>query len=126
MIAALQLLAADLGTIRGPGGFDPSEDGSDAPTRFTDFATTLLSFLTILAGLAFLLYFVLGAINWITSSGDQQKVEAARNQMTAAGIGLVIVVAAYAIAGVAGGILGIDILNPQSTISELGPGGTGE
>lgn len=117
-------LLADLTlpVIEGPGGFAPTNP-ADGGTRFAAFASSMFGLLTILAGLAFLLYFVLGAINWITSSGEQQKVEGAKNQMTAAAIGLVIVIAAYGIAGVVGAVLGINLLldNPTQTIEDLSP-----
>ena len=42
-------------------------------------------------------YLVFGAISWITSGGDKSKVEAARNKITAAVIGLLILAATWAI-----------------------------
>lgn len=82
-------------------------------TIFDRFASTIIGFLTVLGGLAFGLYFILGAIAWITSSGDTQKVDAAKGQMTSAGIGLVVIVSSYIIIGVVGTVLGLDILNPM-------------
>jgi len=124
-----RLLTLQLPPIKGPSeGYapDPGADGAalqTAPGEFTKFASNLFGFLTIVAGLAFLLYFVLGALNWIMSSGDQQKVENAKNQLTSAAIGLIIVIAAYTIAGVIGSIFGFDILlnTPDLTIMKLGP-----
>lgn len=113
-----QLLAqANLGTITGPGPWGTNPD--QAPANIESIASTLFGFLTIVAGLAFMLYFVLGGINWITAGGDKQKVENAKNQMTNAGIGLVIVVAAYAIVGIASTVLGIDFLNPAAIINSF-------
>ena len=93
-------------------------------SRFATLVSTMLGFLTILAGLAFLLYFLLGAIQWITSNGDPQKVESAKNQMTAAGIGLVAAISAYVVAGIVSIVLGIDILDPSKLLLQItGSGG---
>lgn len=40
-------------------------------------------------------YLIFGAISWITSGGDKGKVEAARNKITAAVIGLLILAATW-------------------------------
>jgi hypothetical protein len=52
-------------------------------------------------------------------------VEKAKNQMTAAAIGLIIVIAAYSIIGIVGNVLGIDLLmsNPTKTIQNISPQG---
>jgi hypothetical protein len=41
----------------------------------------------------------MGGIEWITSGGDKGKTESARNKITAAVIGLVILAASWAILG---------------------------
>ncbi len=112
-----------LGEITGEGTFQ-NIGLSDAPVHLATLISTVIGALTIIAGLAFMLYFIFGAINWIISNGDQQKVETAKNQMVAAGIGIVIVVAAYTITGVVGIVLGIDILNPAETIQNIIEGAT--
>lgn len=56
-----------------------------------------ISFVLIVAAIAFFFMLVLGGIKWITSGGDKGKTEAARNQITAGLVGLVIVFAAWAI-----------------------------
>lgn len=119
-------LGGEGGGFAGIGPFlnrDKASDAGQIGTTFELIATTVLSFLTIVAGLAFLLYFVLGAISWITSGGDAQKVEAAKNQMTAAAIGLIAVISAYTIAGIVSLVLGINILNPAMYIGLLDQSG---
>ena len=49
--------------------------------------------------------FILGGLSWITSSGEREKVEKAKKQMTSAAIGLIIVVASYSIAFIIGTVL---------------------
>lgn len=110
------------GNLTGPGGYykNPS-DISQATDSFSTFASNVLGFFTVLASIMFLLYFILGAINWITAGGDSGKVDKAKSQMSNAAIGLIIVVLAYSIAAIVGKVLGIQILNPGSIINNLGP-----
>jgi hypothetical protein len=66
----------------------------------------------ILAAIVFFFMLVIGGIRWIMSSGDKASTEAARSQITAALVGLVIVFAAWAIVSLIGTFFGnIDIFN---------------
>lgn len=71
---------------------------------------TFIRTMVIIAGLGFILYFVLGAIEWITSGGDKGKVEEAKNRIASAGTGLAIMLALYAVAAFLKGVLKIDLL----------------
>ena len=51
----------------------------------------------VVAAIVFFFILVIGGIRWIASGGDKAQTEAARNQITAALVGLVIVFAAWAI-----------------------------
>lgn len=73
----------------------------------------------IVAGLAFFFMLILGGVKWIISGGDKANTEAARNQVTAAIIGLVIIFSAYIIINFIGGIFGVDVLN-NLDFGELG------
>lgn len=57
----------------------------------------LIRFVLVVAALVFFFILVIGGIRWIASGGDKAQTEAARNQITAALVGLVIVFAAWAI-----------------------------
>ncbi len=65
----------------------------------------------VIAGLITFIYLVWGGIEWLTSGGDKAKYEAARGRITAAVIGLVIVIAAWAIMSLIGNFLGINFSN---------------
>jgi len=52
-------------------------------------------------------YLVLGGIEYITSGGEKSKTEAARNKITAAIVGLIILAASWAILNLALSFLGI-------------------
>lgn len=59
--------------------------------------TNFIFFAALVLGLVFLIY---GGIKWLTSGGDKTGVEEARNHITAAIIGLVIIFLAYLIINV--------------------------
>ena len=61
------------------------------------FITRIVEFALIIGTIATLLYLILGAIKWITSSGDSGKVEEASKQITAAVVGLGVLAASWAI-----------------------------
>jgi len=63
----------------------------------------------VIAALVFFFILVIGGIRWIASGGDKQQTEAARNQITAALVGLVIVFAAWAIVQLINTFFGINI-----------------
>jgi TRAP-type C4-dicarboxylate transport system permease small subunit len=65
----------------------------------------------IIAALIFFFMLVWGGIKYITAGGDKAQTEAARGQITAALIGLVIVFAAWAIVNLVSLFFGIDLLN---------------
>ena len=56
-------------------------------------------------------FLIMGGIEWITSGGDKNKAESARNKITSAVIGLVIVAASYAIVNLVVQFLGFDNFN---------------
>lgn len=51
----------------------------------------------IIAGLAALIYLILGAFAWVTSSGDKENVSKAQQKIQAAVLGLIILVVVLAI-----------------------------
>lgn len=66
--------------------------------------------LLIIAALIAFLYLILGGIQWITSGGDKTGMEAARNKITHAIVGLIIVGAAWAIMTLVQNFLGVNII----------------
>ena len=64
---------------------------------FAALVSAAIQLVLIVAAIIFFFILVLGGIKWITSGGDKGQTEAARNQITAALVGLVIVFAAWAI-----------------------------
>lgn len=62
-----------------------------------DILTFLIRFFFIIAGLAALLMLLLGALAWVTSGGNKENVDKARDKITSAVIGLVLIVAVLAV-----------------------------
>lgn len=86
--------------------------------------SNMIGLFTIVGGLAFLVYFFLGAFNWVTSAGDKGKLEKARGHMVDGAIGMIIMVASYSAIGLIGSVIGFDLLSPGQEIMKLVPGAT--
>jgi len=70
-----------------------------------------LRLILVVAAIVFFFILVIGGVKWIMSGGDKAQTEGARNQITAALVGLVIVFAAWAIASLVGTFFNIDIFS---------------
>lgn len=75
--------------------------------------SALVGTLLIISALLAFFYLILGGIQWITSGGDKAGMEAARNKITHAIVGLVIVGAAWAIMILVQNFLGITVIGGQ-------------
>lgn len=92
----------------------------EGPTKIGSLIGALMGAIFIFAFILALLYLIIGGVNWITSQGDKAALEKARNHITHAVIGLVIVAAAWAIMMLIGGFLGITFPDlPFPTVPEL-------
>lgn len=125
MIKIKLLAEQPLGSIGGLGKFIPQGvdlTGETAAGGMLEkiFSMTLAIF-TIIGGLTFVLYFVLGALSWITAGGATDKIEKAKNQMINAVIGLIIIVAAFSIISIVSIVMGLNILNPAQTLQQIKP-----
>jgi hypothetical protein len=78
---------------------------------FASFVRAAIVLVLVVAAIIFFFMLVFGGIKWITSGGDKGQTEAARNQITAALIGLVIVFSAWAILQIVGTFFQIDLFN---------------
>ena len=67
---------------------------------FQQIVTFLVRFFFFIAGLAALIFLILGAFSWVTSSGDKEKVEAAQKKIQAAVVGLIVLVAVVSLVAV--------------------------
>lgn len=62
-----------------------------------DILTFLIRFFFVIAGLAALLFLLLGALAWVTSGGNKESVEKAREKIQAAIIGVILIVVVLSI-----------------------------
>lgn len=101
--------ASDSFNLKATGQFS-----SIADFTLPQIVSGLIALVMLVAALIFFFMLIIGGIRWISSGGDKGATEGARNQITAALVGLVIVFAAWAIANLIGYFFGgLDILNLQ-------------
>ncbi|NLD48372.1 MAG: hypothetical protein GX660_14455 [Clostridiaceae bacterium] len=88
---------------------------------FVLFLSNLIGIITLVGGLFFIVYFFMGAFNWVTGGEDSGKVEKARQKMMHGVLGLVVLVMSYSLIGIVGTIVGIDLINLEETIMRVVP-----
>ncbi|MGB9706518.1 MAG: hypothetical protein ACPLXP_00375 [Microgenomates group bacterium] len=119
----------ELGPIGGPPGTGLGpwsylfgfKDVSKAAGVFTGIISNIIGVMTIVAGIWFIFQFIIGGYSYMIAGGDPQKMGQATQKITSALIGLVVIVAAYAIISLLGELLGFKFLNLAPLIKELGP-----
>lgn len=109
----------NFGSITTPGGYQPGSDIGSSTGAVEKLISNVLVVLTVVSGIAFTLYFLLGGLNWITAGGDKGKIDKAKGMMTNGAIGLIVIAVSYAISWIIGKALGIDILNPGTIINGI-------
>lgn len=77
--------------------------------EFNQVLTFVIRFFFIVAGLVALIYLLLGALGWITSGGNKESVDKAREKIQAAIIGIVMIFVVLAIVGLVENIFGIGL-----------------
>ncbi len=93
---------------------DPGKVGNFAgPLTFTPerIISGVIGLIMMAVGVAFFIMLVMGGLKWVVSEGDKNNVEAARNQVTNALIGLAIVFSAWAALRLIGAVTGVDFFN---------------
>ena len=106
------------GNITKEGGFGPAT----GLIKVTGTISSVIGIMTVAAGIWFLFQFLIGGFFWMSSGGDKAKLHEARERITNAFIGLLIVVAGWSILALAGQFFGYDIVigNPAEIIGNLG------
>jgi len=64
-----------------------------------------------IAGFVLLFYFVYAGYTWLTSMGDPKKIQSAKDSMTNALVGFIIIFLAYWVVRIVGRVLGINVIN---------------
>ncbi len=99
--------------------------GSGSETvAFTNLIVTIWRTAITLGGLALLIMLIVGALEWVLAGGDKGKVEHARERMTQAVVGMLVLVGTVAISLFLGGVLDIPLLSPTFVDNLTGGGAT--
>lgn len=80
----------------------------------------IIRFILLVAFVIAFIMLLIGGIRWIMAGGDEKSVEKARNTITAALIGLVVILVAYALIRVVELFFGFNIITGGVTIPTLG------
>ena len=102
-------------------GSASDKSGNTAAFNLEHLISNMIGFITVIAGLLFLIYFLSAALAWISSNGEASKVQKARDQIVQGVIGLVVLIMAYVAVGLIGRILGMELLKPGEAIIKLNP-----
>lgn len=70
----------------------------------------VLAIVLFIAGLLAFVYLIIGGLQWITSGGDMKAAASARDKITSALVGMIIIVAAFAITLVLEKVFGICVI----------------
>lgn len=96
-------------------GFDKLDVPKEIPTggikTGSNIIATGIGVAYIVAIVVCLFFIIWGAINWITSSGDKQKLQSARNRIMYAIIGLLLVLFSVMIGNLFIGFLGLPTIS---------------
>ena len=93
--------------------------------KIQNVISAVVGILIVVAAILALLYLILGGIQWITSGGDKQGLEGARNKITAAVVGLIIVASTWAIMTLIGQFILFNIFNAPDLPCIADPNGVG-
>lgn len=75
----------------------PKGQGSSASDSLAIAIGSIIGNILTFLGVIFLLLMIYGGVTWMTAAGDEKKVTKAKELITAAVIGLVVVLSAYAL-----------------------------
>ena len=81
-------------------------------TAFANYVAVIWKTLVIVGGLAVLIQLLWGALNWIMSGSDPERLKRAKNQMSNGVFGLVILALSYLIIKLIETITSLNILDP--------------
>ncbi len=118
----MKIFAAEsLGRIGGEGlGPFSSLGGGSGAGALAKIVSGIIGVLTIVASIWFMFQLLIGGINWLSSGGEKQKLTEARDRITHAFIGLIIVVASWGIIALTGQFLGgFELLNPEALLGKI-------
>lgn len=91
-------------------GTDPTGAGG-----ISKFLSNLVALIYSLAAIVLIFMFIWGAFDWMTSGGEKEKLESARNKIISAIIGIMLFAVAFAVIQVLGVFTGFTFFSRQAT-----------
>lgn len=120
----INTLIAQSGKITNPFAPNLSPSSTSVGTdKLTQIIQTAVFALFIFGAIIFAFQFIIGGIKWMTSGGDKNSLQAARDQISHAIIGLVVLFTFYAVVKLIENFLNICIINID--LASLAGFGTG-
>lgn len=108
----LYQLLAQINNPAIPGGNSLANPGdSGGGTAIGQLIGNIIGAIVIIAFLMAIFYLMFGGISWLTGGSDKAQLESARNKITHAIVGLIIVASIWAIMNIVGPFLGLDFPN---------------
>ena len=99
--AAIALAAPlDIGGVGGTGGISGAGTGPAQAGNFSDLGTTIqtiFNFVILLSGVIFIVLFLVGGVTYLTAAGNEEQTGKARKLLVDAVVGMVIVLASWAL-----------------------------
>lgn len=114
----MRVFAASLGRIGGD-GLGPFANSTNGASGLAKVVSGIIGIITIAASIWFMFQLLVGGLNWLSSGGEKQKLTEARDRITNAFIGLIVVVAAWGIIALTGQFLGFELLNPEILLDKI-------
>lgn len=105
----------------GPWGNTVYNTAAVAASNFAKILSNLLGIMTIIAGLWFMINLISGGYFYFSAAGSVDKMKSATERIGSSLIGLVVVIAAYAVISLIGGLLGFHILDVEVNIGKITP-----
>lgn len=100
-----------------------SNPAAAARTTLETVISNLIGFLTIAAGVTFIVYIVLAGVTWVTAREESERINRSKQMITNALVGLAIVAISWAFVGIMQTVFGFDILSPAATLCNVLLGG---
>lgn len=100
----------------------PSQLTKVSTFSIIDIIRGIIQFILVAAFVLAFIMLLIGGIRWITAGGDEKGVEKARGQITAALIGLVIVLVAFALIKLVETFFGVSIISGGVTVPHVTQG----
>lgn len=79
----------------------------------------IVNIIYTVSAIVFIFMLLYAAFEWITSGGDKEKIESARNRITWAIIGIIILSLTFVFLRILGGITGFEFFSPNATTNQF-------